>query len=1252
MNYVEKLIDGVNYIFDLNQATLSGAIDIIVVRQPDGSLRSTPFHVRFGKLQLLRTREKVVDIMLNDKPSSLKMKLGHAGEAFFVERTLEPVPAFMATSPIRTPSSHTPPRQSASGLASPLSLDDVQAADLRDTTPMELCAPSESGEERELALVQAQLAESQELTAESCAELPSTAGDEEKSRSDDGDRASPSDPKSDCHASAAKSEADGGENATAGARLISWESSSAQVSSTLRRPRHRRRVSTGSSADPSEVQLDAYPAAKGVIAPTSETVVVGADENEDWSWKWGWGDLPVITRKRATANPLVQSDKPSRRQLSRNQSLEFVRERLEQSAPTVENDPRMEAHWTRSQSALRSGRSYTTSAVTTATTTSALAPTATTATSSTITAATTTTSSLSRTGNAGVAPRASSMLATSTSAHSLLITATSNTSALAARSRKETEKQTTEQKSASAQSVDGGSGALTTGSSARTPSERASSPSLERDPQTHAIASSQPTTLQDQSNAIASTNVSTASTTTEPSRTVTPPVLQVVGYTSPEVLREEPRSGAVSAPSPTDPVSHHTPPKAISVLGIPAGNASTGAAAAQLSPAQPSPATSWKAKVGSFLSIFARSSGTKPHYLVQPMDDDYNIEWDSDETSSDASDAEETDAIQMDLIKPVELSPASTDLFAFDDEQERFSTPQPQPVTEPPATRLRRSSSASALPSLLEAERHDRAADPRSLLEPLSTSDAYLGDPEPEKHSSHSPLACTENKVEKVSSGIQLGFPEAIPTSPDEPPLALSLCADKLLDPSFVGNDEEAAAIFDAHRVDYDHFVRTEGLLQNPNLVLRYQDMYCPWSVAAPTIVCRLAFQRPLDGCLFEALRQKEEEKRSSRGWRSWFSWGGSRQRSTAPAAQSDSAVNATISTQFARMPRSISEEHGTLARSPTSPSHPFAMDSDAEEDLDGFDTLSDGPETLVPRLRTHPLQMRTQSMPVLPSVSPSPSSPSKSLLAKQCEQRFYVRKSLRPSSDSLQKLDLHDGQNTISFSVTSELRGTQVVRANIWLWNYDDKIVISDIDGTITRSDVMGQIAPFVGRDWSHSGVARLYSDIQRNGYRIMYLSSRAIGQATKTKQFLDSVKQDDVSLPQGPLILSPDRLLLSFNREVVQRRPEEFKTACLKDVASLFPNLGSRAFFAGFGNRISDVIAYREVGIPESKVFIINPKGEVTTPHSRSYKKSYSTINELVHEMFPFAAKGKAKVDEVWNQFNYWKPPCSLLSDEEEWG
>ncbi|OBS59452.1 hypothetical protein A6R68_09426 [Neotoma lepida] len=43
----------------INQATLSGCIDVVVVRQQDGTYQCSPFHVRFGKLGVLRSKEKV-----------------------------------------------------------------------------------------------------------------------------------------------------------------------------------------------------------------------------------------------------------------------------------------------------------------------------------------------------------------------------------------------------------------------------------------------------------------------------------------------------------------------------------------------------------------------------------------------------------------------------------------------------------------------------------------------------------------------------------------------------------------------------------------------------------------------------------------------------------------------------------------------------------------------------------------------------------------------------------------------------------------------------------------------------------------------------------------------------------------------------------------------------------------------------------------------------------------------------------------
>ena len=101
-------------------------------------------------------------------------------------------------------------------------------------------------------------------------------------------------------------------------------------------------------------------------------------------------------------------------------------------------------------------------------------------------------------------------------------------------------------------------------------------------------------------------------------------------------------------------------------------------------------------------------------------------------------------------------------------------------------------------------------------------------------------------------------------------------------------------------------------------------------------------------------------------------------------------------------------------------------------------------------------------------------------------------------------------------------------------------RLVISDIDGTITKSDLLGHLLPRVGFDWSHRGVTRLFTNIKANGYVFMFLSSRAIAQASATRDYLHTLNQDGETLPPGPVIISPDGLFPSLYRELVRMGPQ----------------------------------------------------------------------------------------------------------------
>jgi len=51
--------------------------------------------------------------------------------------------------------------------------------------------------------------------------------------------------------------------------------------------------------------------------------------------------------------------------------------------------------------------------------------------------------------------------------------------------------------------------------------------------------------------------------------------------------------------------------------------------------------------------------------------------------------------------------------------------------------------------------------------------------------------------------------------------------------------------------------------------------------------------------------------------------------------------------------------------------------------------------------------------------------------------------------------------------------------------------------------------------------------------------------------------------------LIRKEKFVVVFFSREVIAKKPEDFKIECLKNIASLFP--GKNPFYAGFGNRIN---------------------------------------------------------------------------------
>ncbi|KAL7988062.1 hypothetical protein Chor_006981 [Crotalus horridus] len=208
-------------------------------------------------------------------------------------------------------------------------------------------------------------------------------------------------------------------------------------------------------------------------------------------------------------------------------------------------------------------------------------------------------------------------------------------------------------------------------------------------------------------------------------------------------------------------------------------------------------------------------------------------------------------------------------------------------------------------------------------------------------------------------------------------------------------------------------------------------------------------------------------------------------------------------------------------------------------------------------------------------------------------------KKSLRLSSEQLKNLNLKNGPNDVTFSVTTQYQGTCRCEGTIYLWNWDDKVIISDIDGTITRSDTLGHILPTLGKDWTHQGIAKLYHKVSQNGYKFLYCSARAIGMADMTRGYLHWVNERGTVLPQGP-----------------------------------------------------DVYSYKQVGVSLNRIFTVNPKGELIQEHAKTNISSYVRLCEVVDHVFPLLKRRHSSdfpCSDTYSQFTYWREPLPPFENQD---
>ncbi|XP_059375048.1 phosphatidate phosphatase LPIN1-like isoform X1 [Carassius carassius] len=452
------------------------------------------------------------------------------------------------------------------------------------------------------------------------------------------------------------------------------------------------------------------------------------------------------------------------------------------------------------------------------------------------------------------------------------------------------------------------------------------------------------------------------------------------------------------------------------------------------------------------------------------------------------------------------------------------------------------------------------------------------------------PRSANQSPQSVGSSGMDSGVDSFSDQLGDLPHIAISLCG------GLSENREITKEEFEERAISYQEFADNPSIIDDPNLVVKIGTKNYNWTTAAPIVLAMQVFQKPLPKATVENIMK---EKMPKKGGRWWFSWRG-RNNSSKSESASDQIEGGEDSIRTASLSRLKDES------------------SSSEDDSGGAkeNPVSNQPEVL------------------------------------HSTGGHCYRKTLRLSSEELASLHLKDGPNDVVFSVTTQYQGTCRCEGMIYLWNWDDKIVISDIDGTITRSDTLGHILPTLGKDWTHQGIARLYHRVSQNGYKFMYCSARAIGMADMTRGYLHWVNERGTMLPMGPVLLSPSSLFSAFHREVIEKKPEKFKIECLTDIKNLFyPNI--EPFYAAFGNRATDVYSYKEVGVPLNRIFTVNPKGELIQEHAKTNISSYERLCEVVDHVFPLLIRGNTTdfpCSDTFSQFTFWREQLPEVDKQDQ--
>jgi len=254
-------------------------------------------------------------------------------------------------------------------------------------------------------------------------------------------------------------------------------------------------------------------------------------------------------------------------------------------------------------------------------------------------------------------------------------------------------------------------------------------------------------------------------------------------------------------------------------------------------------------------------------------------------------------------------------------------------------------------------------------------------------------------------------------------------------------------------------------------------------------------------------------------------------------------------------------------------------------------------------------------------------------------QRRFRFRKSLVPSADELQalRLLLRPGHNDARF----ELPGAETLHCSIFLWSNSTRLVVTDIEGSVTQGKVTGRtFGSFLGatvvREHVNPAAVEFFHGVREQGYEVLYVSHSGIPAGVSSRDYLLKVLACPASkvgcLPLGPVVHNPESLI----QAVHVLGGDLFKQAALRGVRRLFPPEQS-PFFASFAAQqtaeasaaskkryLGERASMLRCGVAPGRIFLVADGGIVRSTANATLQATFVEMADpaMLTMRFPMSA------------------------------